>query len=336
MESKKRFTLTLPLQVAESMHNPTPQRDDASDSQIFGHVSAGVGLIPKLIKHELAAFWAFTWRDWSASLIPGMMYTTAALRSLNPTPSTVHVAHSLARSFVYFLLYIYSFDLANQISGLAEDRINKPDRPLSSGRVSLRGAYTRWYITTATYLLVSNVWGVLHWGALWVAITVYTSFFGGDKHWFTKNLVFMSVGSLCLLHASWGLVAPVTSSEWRWAVMLSGVFGVVANIQDLRDVDGDRASGRRTLPIVLGDGSFRRIMAAVIVAAPFFCWRQKFFRISRFAVRYPAVALAFAMFYMAFRVLRGHTREYDHKTYMILTYIYCGCIALRMMCGVQD
>ncbi|KAJ6460135.1 UbiA prenyltransferase family-domain-containing protein [Mycena vitilis] len=295
----------------------------------FGAIN--VASIQKSIYHELVVFWDFTWRDWSASLIPGMMYTTAALRSLTPAPSTYQITHDLARSFCYFLLYIYSFDIANQINGLAEDRINKPDRPLSSGRVSLHGAYTRWYITTAAYLLVSIAWGVLPWGALWVAITVYTSFYGGDKHWFTKNLVFMSIGSLCLLHASWGLVAPVTSDEWRWAVTLSGVFGVVANIQDMRDVDGDRASGRRTLPIVLGETKFRRIMAAVIVAAPLFCWRQQFFRTPHFTVWYPVAALAFAMLYMASRVFLGRTRNYDHQTYMILTYVYCGCIAVRML-----
>ncbi|KAJ6522250.1 UbiA prenyltransferase family, partial [Mycena capillaripes] len=203
--------------------------------------------------HEFLVFWDFTWRDWSASLIPGMMYTTAALRSLNPTLATSQMVYNLVCSFCYFLLYIYSFDIANQINGVAEDSVNKPDRPLSSGRVSMHGAYIRWYITTVAYLLVSAAWGVLPWGALWVVITVYTSFYGGDKHWFTKNLVFMSVGSLCLLHASWGLVAPLTSSEWRWAVTFSAVFGVVANVQDMRDVVGDRVAGRRTLPIVLGD-----------------------------------------------------------------------------------
>ncbi|KAJ7686495.1 UbiA prenyltransferase family-domain-containing protein [Mycena rosella] len=291
----------------------------------------GLTQIRNAIYHEFRVFWDFTWRDWSASLIPGMMYTTAALRSLTPTPSTSQIASSLACSFCYFLLYIYSFDIANQINGVAEDRINKPDRPLSSGRVSLQGAYIRWYTTTAAHLLVSAALGVLPWGMLWVAITVYTSFCGGDKHWFTKNLVFMSVGSLCLLHASWALVTPLTAREWRWALTLSGVFGVVANVQDMRDVDGDRVAGRRTLPILLGDLNFRRVMVIVIAATPFFCWHLEFFKISHLIVGYCAVGLAISVLYMAFRVYRGLDKTYDHQTYMILTYIYCGCIALPML-----
>ncbi|KAJ6618143.1 UbiA prenyltransferase family-domain-containing protein [Mycena sp. CBHHK59/15] len=277
----------------------------------------GFAFIQDAIDHELRVFWDFTWRDWSASLIPGMMYTTAALHSLTPAPSGSFILRALTRSSVYFLLYIYSFDIANQINGVAEDRANKPDRPLSSGRVSLRGAYVRWYLATAAQLAAGVAWGVLPWSALWVLITVYTSFCGGDKHWLTKNLLFMSVGSLCLLHAAWGLAAPITPREWRWALTLSGVFGIVASVQDMRDVAGDRIAGRRTLPIVLGEDNFRCAMAAVIVAAPFVCWRLEFLRYSHPLVGYCGVLLAVAMFHMAYRVFRGCTKKYDHKTYMV-------------------
>ncbi|KAJ6551202.1 UbiA prenyltransferase family-domain-containing protein [Mycena capillaripes] len=275
------------------------------------------------IEHELRVLWDFTWRDWSASLVPGTMHTIAALRSLDSAPDIL-VIQSLLRSLIYFLLYIYSFDIANQINGIAEDRINKPDRPLSSGRATLQGAYIRWYATTLAYLVVGAAWGVLQWTALWVSITIYTSFYGGDKHWITKNLLFMSVGSLCLLQAAWGLVVPVTSREWRWALLLSGVLGVVANVQDMRDFDGDRIAGRRTLPILLGR-HFRWVMSVIIGAAPFFCWSFDFL------VGYCGLGLAISMFYLAYRVFSGGSKEYHHKSYMILTYIYCGCIAVPMM-----
>ncbi|KAJ7843120.1 UbiA prenyltransferase family, partial [Mycena olivaceomarginata] len=200
---------------------------------------------------EIHVFWDFTWRDWSASLVPGTMYTIAALRSLDSAPKEL-VIQSLMRCLAYFLLYIYAFDIANQINGLDEDRINKPDRPLCSGRVSLQGVYSLWYATTAAHLITGTVWGVLPWTALWVFITIYTSFYGGDKHWVTKNLIFMFVGSLCLLQSAWGLVLPITARQSRWAALLSGVLGIPASVQDMRDLDGDRIAGRRTLPIVLG------------------------------------------------------------------------------------
>ncbi|KAJ7220620.1 UbiA prenyltransferase family-domain-containing protein [Mycena pura] len=283
----------------------------------------GFRYLSDAIEHEIRVFWYFTWRDWSASLIPGMMYTVAAIRALDSTLSADHIARSLGRSLIYFFLYIYAFDIANQINGVAEDRVNKPDRPIPSGRCSVKGAYIRWYATSAAHLALGAAWGVLPWTALWVFITVYTSFYGGDKHWTTKNLLFMSTGSLCLLQASWGLVAPITARETRWAVLLSAVFGIVASVQDMRDVEGDKVAGRRTLPIVLG-GSFRWVMAAVICAAPLICWQLEFLRYSQMLVGYCGAVLALAMFYMAYRVVRGYSRKYDHKTYMVC-YSSCSC-----------
>ncbi|KAJ7754419.1 UbiA prenyltransferase family-domain-containing protein [Mycena metata] len=290
----------------------------------------GFSIISDAIHHELRVFWYFTWRDWSTSVVPGMMYTIAALRSLDSPPSSEFVVQSLARSFIYFLLFIYSFDIANQINGVAEDRINKPDRPLSSGLVSLQGAYIRWYITTAAHLVLAAAWNVLPWAGLWVFITIYTSFYGGDKHWTTKNLLFMSTGSLCLLQGAWGLVAPITAREWRWAILLSGMFGIVASVQDLRDVAGDKVAGRHTLPIVTGS-NFRWIMAVIICATPAVCWRLEFLRYTHWLVGYCGALLTLSMFYMAYRVVQGDSPKYHHKTYMILTYIYCGCIAVPML-----
>ncbi|KAJ7182785.1 UbiA prenyltransferase family-domain-containing protein [Mycena crocata] len=304
--------------------------EDAQNLQLATDSVLGFSFFSGAVDHELHVFWDFTWRDWSASLIPGMMYTIAALRSLDSTPSSALTVQSLSRSLIYFLLYIYAFDIANQINGVAEDRINKPDRPLSSGRVSLQGAYIRWYATTIAHLVVGAAWGVLPWTALWVFVTIYTSFYGGDKHWITKNLLFMSVGSLCLLQAAWGLVAPLTAHEWRWALLLSGVFGIVASVQDMRDVEGDKIAGRRTLPIVLGS-SFRWVMVTIICAAPAICWYFEFLRQTHQLVGYCGAILTLSMFYMAYRVFRGGSKRYDHTTYMILTYIYCGCVAVPMI-----
>ncbi|KAF7349930.1 UbiA prenyltransferase [Mycena venus] len=286
--------------------------------QISRNIGSTLGFVyvSNAIKHEIRVFWYFTWRDLSASLIPGMACTIAALRSLDSPPSTEVIIRSLGRSIVYFLLYTYSFDIANQINGVDEDRINKPDRPLSSGRSSLPGAYIRWYATTALFLVLGAAWAVFPWTALFVVITIYTSFYDGDKHWTTKNLLFMSTGSLCILQAAWGLAAPITTRETRWALLLSGAFGIVASVQDMRDIEGDKVAGRRTLPIVLGS-HFRSVMAAAICTVPAICWKLDLLRHSHWLVSYCGVLLTLAMFYMAYRVLRGHSPEYDHQTYMV-------------------
>ncbi|KAF8120601.1 UbiA prenyltransferase family-domain-containing protein [Mycena galopus ATCC 62051] len=291
--------------------------------QLGEHCRRTIGLIFGAIAHEVRVFWDFTWRDWSAGLIPGTMYTIAALRSLDSV-SIGLVIQSLVRSLAYFLLYLYPYNIANQISGLDEDRVNKPDRPICSGRVSLEGAYIRWYITTAGYLIVGVAWGVLPWTVLWVFNTICVNFYGGGKHWISKNLVAMSVGAFCQLQAAWGLVTPASARESWWAALLSCVVGAVANVQDMRDIEGDKIAGRRTLPIVLG-ADFRRVMAAIVCIASLICW------VSDFLDGFCGLGLALSMFYLAYRVVSGDSKEYDHKTYMIFTYIYCGCIAVPII-----
>ncbi|KAJ6482502.1 UbiA prenyltransferase family-domain-containing protein [Mycena sanguinolenta] len=279
-----------------------------------------LGLISHMGDYEIRLFWAFTWRDWSAAIIPGTIRTITALRSLD-SPSTETIIKSIAHSITYFALYLYAFDIANQIAGVDEDRIDKPDRPLPSGLVTLQGAYIRWYAMTLLLLAIGAAGDVFSWTILWVFITVCLCFGGGHKHWITKNLVCMSAGSVCLLQVAWRLAAPMTIRETRWAATLSCVTGIVANVQDLRDLEGDRTIGRQTLPVVLGD-NFRWVMATIICAAPFICW------LFDFLVGYCGLVLAVSMLYIAYRVVLGDTKEYDHQTYMIFTYIYCGCIVV--------
>ncbi|KAJ7210879.1 UbiA prenyltransferase family-domain-containing protein [Mycena pura] len=307
---------------------PTPRNLEALAEENPGIL--GVSYLSDVFAHEARVFWGFTWRDWSMSVIPGMMYTVAALRSLDALPSDDFPRVALTRSFIYFVLFIYSMDIANQINGYAEDRVDKPDRPIPSGLVSLKGAHIRWYITTGALLALGAAWGVLRWAALWVGITVYTNWCGGNAHWVTKNLLFMSVGSLSIVTAAWGLAAPIGPAEWRFMLLLSALFGLVASVQDIRDMEGDRAVGRRTLPLVLG-ARFRGAMAALICAAPPVAWTVRFYDSKNAFVPPCGALLTLAMLYMAYRVLRGRSAAYDHGTYMLLTYIYCGCVAVPML-----
>ncbi|KAF7318740.1 hypothetical protein HMN09_00386300 [Mycena chlorophos] len=312
-------------QQPAAQHPTTKTDDDEAAAGILG-----VSFLSDAILNELLVFWGFTWRDFSMSVIPGSMYTLAALRSLSPTPPAAVFLTTLTRSILYFLIFIYAFDLANQINGVAEDRINKPDRPLSSGLVTLKGAYVRWYLTTGLLLGMAYAWGIPQWAAMWVVLTVYTSWCGGDKHWTTKNLLFMSVGSLSILTAAWGLAAPITPRVWRSMLQLSAMFGVVASVQDMRDAAGDKVAGRRTLPILLGS-SFRWVMASVIALAPVAGWKLGFIYSTSELVGVCGAALTMAMFYLAYRVVVGNDKKYHHGTYMVLTYIYCGCVAVPML-----
>ncbi|KAF8120602.1 hypothetical protein K438DRAFT_1794455 [Mycena galopus ATCC 62051] len=134
--------------------------------QLGEHCRRTIGLISGAIAQEVRMFWDFTWRDWSAGLIPGTIYTVAALRSLESVSMEL-VIQSLIRSLAYFLLYIYTFNLANQINGLDEDRVNKPDRPICSGRVDkwlnivISGSFRTLVHTRIGSELIGSVWSIV-------------------------------------------------------------------------------------------------------------------------------------------------------------------------------
>jgi 4-hydroxybenzoate polyprenyltransferase len=82
----------------------------------------------KFAIRELNIFLAFSWRDWSATMIPASVFAVGAVRHTGQ-----HSIPSIASDYLVLLLwlatYAYLFNLTNQIVGIDEDRINKPDRP---------------------------------------------------------------------------------------------------------------------------------------------------------------------------------------------------------------
>ncbi|KAJ6530600.1 hypothetical protein B0H19DRAFT_1082333 [Mycena capillaripes] len=181
-----------------------------------------------------------------------------AVRSFPVVLPPRFIALGLGRTHLYLILLMYTFTSSNQISGVAEDRINKPDRPIPSGLMSLRGAYSRWYASTDAFIILGAEQGVRPWTALWVLLTIAQNFTGFGKQWFThalafapgvtRNAVFISLGTLCIMQPMWVQFAPNNPREWRW-------------VQDLRDIVGDRATGRNTL--ALGEPSSRCVMAVL-------------------------------------------------------------------------
>ncbi|THV07130.1 hypothetical protein K435DRAFT_631608, partial [Dendrothele bispora CBS 962.96] len=200
--------------------------------------------------HELDVFLGFSWRDWSTTLIPGSIFSIGAMRTLSHKPT-------IFQSYLFLVLwltpYIYFFNLSNQITGIDEDRIDKPDRPIPSGKVTVAGAKLRWALVLAVFLSIAVYEPTLQpeticW-VLTVALLCATPF---GNHWFVKNCVAMSTGTWALLGASWKAIAPLTPHSERYILAISLWAGLMTHIQDLRDMKGDAAVGRQTLPLVLG------------------------------------------------------------------------------------
>ncbi|MFO0604638.1 MAG: UbiA family prenyltransferase [Polyangiales bacterium] len=269
---------------------------------------------------ELAVSWRFVRNDVWAGLVPGVAFTFAAARSGGA--SLGGVLRPLAVSAVYFWLYLYGHTLANQLVGVEEDRINKPDRPIPAGLVTPRGAAVRLAATVALFLAYAGAAGALRWAALWVVTFLLLNFWG-HRHWFFKNSLPMGVGALAMMGGAWELARPLTPTAWRVMLTVAGFVSATSPLQDLRDVAGDLVLRRRTLPVAIGELPARVVLAVAVVAWLPVAWR---FLVAPApdgaAARGFALALAALSLHVAWRLLRRRGPAEDHTTYRRYEYLY--------------
>jgi 4-hydroxybenzoate polyprenyltransferase len=164
----------------------------------------------------------------------------------------------------------------NQIADLAADRINKPHRPLPSGRVSVAEAKT---LALVLYLLgVVPAWLLVpepyhtfkekllapvgEHGAffLYLGAALATGIYSLPQLGRTKrfgiwaNVTIAVPRGLWLKVAGWGTVASVWELEAWWIGLIFGLFLLgAASTKDFSDMAGDRASGVFTLPVKYGE-----------------------------------------------------------------------------------
>ena len=149
----------------------------------------------------------------------------------------------------------------NQIYDLEIDRINKPRRPLPSGRLMIASAWTITLITYAVALVLA--WLVAPGGrheCFWIvivatAITILYSVppFRTKRLGIWANLTIAIPRGVLLKVAGWSAVKTVMAVE-PW--FIGGIFGLfllgASTTKDFADMEGDARGGCRTLPIIYG------------------------------------------------------------------------------------
>jgi 4-hydroxybenzoate polyprenyltransferase len=161
----------------------------------------------------------------------------------------------------------------NQIYDLAIDRVNKPKRPLPAGTMTMGEA---WGFTVAAF--------VLAWVLAWLAapegrrecfwIVLFTSVlvwaysappFRTKRHGIWANVTIAIPRGVLLKVAGWSTVKTVMGLEPWYIGAVFGLFVLGASsTKDFADIEGDRADGCQTLPILYG------VTKAAWMIAPFF------------------------------------------------------------------
>ena len=185
-------------------------------------------------------------------LAPFVGFLSAAVmakHSLPPVPAYVGAVAAM-------LLNAASNGL-NQIFDIAIDRINKPNRPLPSGEMTIRQAGVAVVLLySASILLAAFV------NLTFLVIVVFTALITyaysapplrTKRICWLANLTIAVPRGLLLIVAGWASIADVKATEPWFIGVVFGlfVFGA-ASTKDFADMKGDKAQGCMTLPIVLG------------------------------------------------------------------------------------
>ncbi|KAF5389076.1 hypothetical protein D9757_004970 [Collybiopsis confluens] len=293
-------------------------------SSVIKKISAPVDALAR----EIDVFLGFSWRDWSTTIIPGSLFIIGAIRTL---PDEWSMIRSYLCLIFWLTSWVYFFTLSNQIVGVEEDRINKPDRPLPSGKVTLAGAKKRWLVAFAAF--ASNAIFNLSLTVeviVWILTTATLTVTPLGNHWFVKSSLAMATGTWALLRGSWKSIIPLTPETERYVLAISFWMGLLTQIQDLRDIEGDTATGRYTLPIAAGDLESRLIISYIFMPLSLLgLWVGGILPLA-------PVLLFAAHIFMGYRVLQSKNGpRYDHKTYMVHTYTFCLVLGITAIDGQE-
>lgn len=148
-------------------------------------------------------------------------------------------------------------NIINQYFDLEIDRINKPLRPMPSGRISIPAAMRFCGILYVLSFIMSYLVNLQFFIiVLFTALVTYAYSgppFRTKRHWLLANITIAIPRGCLLVVAGWTAVR----SMWEMEIwLLGGVFGLyilgAATTKDFADIEGDRAGGCITLPIRFG------------------------------------------------------------------------------------
>jgi len=209
----------------------------------------------------------------------------------NPDPAravTVSVVASVVLGSICASFLNAASNAINQIADLEIDRINKPNRHLVTGAISLRGGWVAtvvWYVLAIvpTWLVVVYPYTSLE-EKLTAPLAAHECFFiylagllftlvyslpslGRTKRFGIWANITIAVPRGCLLKvAGWAMVARILAVEPWFIGSIFMLFLIgAASTKAFSDIDGDRAGGCQTLPIRYGVRRAARIMVPFFV-----------------------------------------------------------------------
>jgi 4-hydroxybenzoate polyprenyltransferase len=257
--------------AAASPSSSMPGKPAESKLQLYAQLARPFTLLPPLLGIVSGAVCAF-----------GSVHNPDPSRSLTLSVILTVVLGSLCASFMNA-----ASNAINQVYDLEIDRLNKPNRPLVTGALSIREAWGFTWIFYAlalipTWLVVPYPYETFQAKLtapfsqhvtffIYLAGLLFTFIYSAPELGRTKtrgmlaNFTIAIPRGILLKVAGWAMVAHVAYTEPWYIGGVIGLFLIgAASTKDFADMEGDRAGGCKTLPIVYG------VKKAIWIIAPFF------------------------------------------------------------------
>jgi 4-hydroxybenzoate polyprenyltransferase len=238
--------------------------------------------------------WLFTFSDIKSVIVPHTLMaianassgqfilSTSTMRLAGPAmaPSQADIVSRVPLTLFWIWLNLLVECIANQRlpGSIQEDSFNKPWRPLPSKRISPATVEKLLFYLIPTTLALSGWMGDMQFkasAALMSFTWMYNDLDGANFNWVVRNalnacgLVSFGIGGTAVAvmvegNSDQGSFAPKAA---LWFAVLWLVICTTIHAQDFADMEGDKARGRRSVPLLYGDR-----LARWSVAIPVLFW----------------------------------------------------------------
>ncbi|KAL6901606.1 UbiA prenyltransferase family domain-containing protein [Trichoderma evansii] len=238
--------------------------------------------------YHLKTLFLFTKSDFKTVIFPQSIFAiTAVLSTARLTTAELsedvstrawQVASRIPLMLAWIWLNLLVEDMANQrLEGsIIEDTVNKPWRPLPSHRLTANQARD-WLIIAIVVAVGSSLvlGGYTASVTLMLFIWMYNDLDGSNGDIWIRNALNAS-GLMCF---SWGALATLSGGELSsractWILVTGAIIMTTVHAQDLPDIEGDKARGRLTVPLLYGETTARVSLSIMVmlwsVACPLF------------------------------------------------------------------
>ena len=265
---------------------PKVKKSSWTKNQILSSLGMSLGLktATKTCLYHMHTLWLFTKSDLKSILAPTLAFGFLSAQSnvllVTPPLDNVQLLSRSGMIFAWGWINLFLLCINNQRKPIAieEDKINKPWRPLPSGRLSSSQATHVMLGALPVGWLISAYTGGFYQFLLLVLLNVWYNELGGGDNVIFRNLI-NAIGFTLYNSAALDILSGGKARSWdssisvQWLGTIGAIVLATIHIQDLRDQEGDRARNRTTMPLKIGDWPCRLTLTAAITGASFFALR---------------------------------------------------------------